>query len=179
MRTHIPKLMLLGVGSGIAAYMFGKRRPQTAVTTPPTASELFAPDPADPVQSMDALDQVDLSDLDVDALSMAEGTGEFASIEPEEGSLDEIEQSASDVGDLYGVHTPHALDTMHPDDDVAMNDGQNWVEALATSSVEYGPQPEETLASIVDDEDIFAAPHASDGNDTPVADRGSGGPAGI
>jgi hypothetical protein len=191
MRTHIPKLMMFGVAGGIAAYMFSRRRPPA----PESASDeqLLAPDPEDPVQSMDALDQVDLDDLDVDALSMAEGTGEIerATVEssleerameldtPEDTTLDAIEQSASDVGDLYGVHTPRAADRVHPDDDQAMEDGQNWIEALETSAAENGPMPEESLESIVDDEDIYAAPHPSDSEDTPVADRGSGGPAGI
>lgn len=190
MRTHIPKLMMFGVAGGIAAYMFGRRRTQASVSTPPSVDELLAPDPADPVQSMDALDQLDLDDLDVDALSLAEGTGEYerASVEssiessldtPEDTNLDAIEQASSDVGDLYGVHTPRAADRVHPDDDQAMNEGQTWIEALETSAAENGPLPEEPLESILDDEDVYAAPHPSDSEDTPVADRGSGGPAGI
>lgn len=192
MRTHIPKLMLLGVGGGIAAYMFGRKRLQAA-PIPTTVDELLAPDPSDPLQSMDALDQVDLADLDVDALSLAEGTGELeravveSSLEesameldaPEDTTMEGLEQGARDVGDLYGVHTPRAEDREHPDDDEAMNEGQNWIEALETSAAENGPMPEEPLESIVDDEDVYSAPHPSDSEDTPVADRGSGGPAGI
>ena len=184
--------MLLGVGGGIAAYMFGRKRPLTA-PLPATVDERLAPDPADPVQSMDALDQVDLADLDVDALSLAEGTGEFeravveSSLEesameldaPEDTTMEGLERGAHDVGDLYGVHTPRAADPKLPDDDEAMNDGQNWIEALETSAAENGPIPEESLESIIDDEDVFSAPHPSDSDDTPVADRGSGGPAGI
>jgi len=193
MRTHIPKLMLLGVGGGIAAYLFGRTRSQEAAPPPTSVDDLLAPDPADPVQSMDALDQVDLADLDVDTLSMAEGSGELAgatvesSLEeaameldtPEDTTMEAVEQGARDVGDLYGVHTPRAADRAHPDDDQAMNDGQNWIEALETSAAENGPLPEEPLESIVDDEDVYSAPHPSDSEDTPVADRGSGGPAGI
>ena len=184
--------MMYGVAGGIAAYMFS-RRPQAVAKMPPSVDELLASDPADPLQSMDALDQVDLDDLDVDALSMAEGTGSFeratmeSSLEGaameleglEDPTLDSIEQSASDVGDLYGVHTPRAMDRVHPDDDQAMEDGQNWIEALETSAAENGPLPEQSLESIVDDDDIYGAPHPSDSDDTPVADRGSGGPAGI
>lgn len=185
--------MLLGVGGGIAAYMFGRKRPHEVAPTPTTVDDLLAPDPADPVQSMDALDQVDLADLDVDALSVAEGTGELAgatvesSVDesamevdmPEDTTMEGYEQGARDVGDLYGVHTPRAADRAHPDDDQAMGDGQTWLEALETSAAENGPLPEEPLESIVDDEDVYSAPHPSDSDDTPVADRGSGGPAGI
>ncbi len=171
--------MLIGVGGGIAAYLFGRRRHPGA---PTRTEDLLAPDPADPVQSMDALDQLDLDDLDVDALSMAEGTGEFerATLDsPADTTLDASGQSSSEVGDLYGVHTPRALDRAHPDDDAAMDEGQNWIEALETSAAENGPLPEEPLDSIVDDDDVYGAPHPSDSDDTPVADRGSGGPAGI
>ena len=175
MRTHIPKLMVYGVAGGIAAYMFSRRRRQ-AVAAAPSVNELLAPDPADPVQSMDALDQVDLDDLDVDALSMAEGTGQY-----ERASLESAyeEPEASEVGDLYAVPEPRGEDRLYPDDDQAMNEGQNWIEALETSAAENGPLPGQSVASLVDDEDGFGARHASDSEDTPVADRGSGGPAGI
>lgn len=185
MRTHIPKLMLLGLGGGIAAYMFSRRHQQS---TPPTRSDLFAPDPADPVQSMDALDQVDLDDLDVDALSMAEGTGEIeratleSSLEESAMELDAPEgfdQASGDVGNLYGVPTRRAEDRLHPDDDRAMAEGQNWIEALETSAAENGPVPEQPIDASVDDEDFYGAPPPSDSEDTPVADRGSGGPGGI
>lgn len=62
------------------------------------------------------------------------------------------------------------------DDDTAMADGQTWVEALEASAAENGPAPEQPL--IVDDEDRYPPPSASE-DDTPVADRGSGGPGGI
>ncbi len=118
--------MLFGVASGVAAYMFSRRRPQAAAATPPAVDELV-PDQADPVQSMDALDQLDLVDLDVDALSLAEGTGEFerAAVEPslEDGQswTEALETSAAENGplpdesleslvdggqDLYGARYP-------------------------------------------------------------------------
>lgn len=178
--------MLYGVAGGIAAYMFSRRRLQLTASAPDPAAanldDLLAPDPADPVQSMDALDQLDLDDLDVDALSMAEGTGEFerATVESsEDTSLDALEPSGGDAGNFYGVHTPHPEGRLLPDDDRAMNDGQNWLEALETSAVENGPLPGEALDSIVDDEDIYELPRPSESEDMPVADRGSGGPAGI
>jgi hypothetical protein len=84
-----------------------------------------------------------------------------------------------DDAELYGAHTPAAADRDHPDDDQAFNDGQNWLEALATSAVESGPEPERDLTDIVDDEDVLAPPHASAARDTPVADHGSGGRRGL
>jgi hypothetical protein len=84
-----------------------------------------------------------------------------------------------DAGELYGAHTPPALDRDHPDDDRAFNEGQNWVEALETSAVENGPEPERTLDDVVDDEDVLSPPHRSDMRDRPVADLGSGGRRGL
>jgi hypothetical protein len=84
-----------------------------------------------------------------------------------------------DAGDLYGAHTPAASDRDHPDDDRAFDDGQNWLEALETSAIENGPEPERELDDIVDDEDVLRPPHASDTRDTPVADHGAGGRRGL
>jgi hypothetical protein len=84
-----------------------------------------------------------------------------------------------DVGDLYGVHTPVANDRVHPDDDRAFVDGQNWLEALETSAIENGAESERPLDDIVDDEDILRAPHHTSRRDTPVADLGSGGRRGL
>ncbi|HET9623724.1 MAG TPA: hypothetical protein VFP84_20270 [Kofleriaceae bacterium] len=84
-----------------------------------------------------------------------------------------------DAGDLYGVHTPVAADRTHPDDDRAFDDGQNWIEALETSAVENGAEPERPLDDIVDDEDVLRAPHPSSRRDVPVADLGSGGRRGL
>lgn len=189
MRTHIPKLMLLGMGGGIAAYMFSRRQSAAARAKP----DPMAADPADPVQGFDELNPLQLDSLDVDAMSMVDSDVdvELASVEssideeameldpPEATTLDTIEQSAHDVGNLYGGHTPRAEDREHPDEDIAMGAGENWIEALEASATEYGPVAETELDAIVDDDDIYAPPHASDSEDTPVADRGSGGPGGI
>jgi hypothetical protein len=84
-----------------------------------------------------------------------------------------------DAGELYGVHTPPAVDHDRPDDDRAFDEGQNWLVALETSAVENGPEPERELDDIVDDEDVLRPPHASDRRDTPVADHGAGGRRGL
>jgi hypothetical protein len=85
-----------------------------------------------------------------------------------------------DAGDLYGAHTPAASDREHPDDDRAFADGQNWIEALETSAVENGAEPERSLDDIIDDEDVLAPPHPSTTRrDIPIADLGAGGRRGL
>jgi len=177
----LSKLMWLGVGGvGLLALMNGRRRPP--------AADPMAADPADPVQDPDMVEPFEPldSDLDVDAMSMLDRSvdidgaaygGDVSLVD--DASSDGSETAVSDVGDLYGGHTPRAEDRVHPDDDAAMDTGQNWIEALETSAAENGPLPEQSLDSIVDDEDVYSPPHAGDSDDTPVADRGSGGPAGM
>ncbi len=150
MRTQIlSKLMWLGVGTGIAALMFGKRRAPK--------SDDFSVDPADPVQDPDVVDAVDpLDDLDVDAMSMLDRD---VDVETQTYLTTSGENDAPDSGDL--------------------DDGQNWIEALNTSAAENGPRPEQSLDSVIDDSDLYAPHRAGDNDDTPVADRGSGGPAGM
>jgi hypothetical protein len=160
---------------------------------PMTIPNSFDIDPADPVQGIDEVHELHVEDLEVEALSAAdsEAVQEIASEEqfadetaaeldlPEDTTLDAIESAAHDTGDLYGVHTPPATDRTHPDGDASFDEGQHWLEALETDSVEMGPEAEHDLSDVVDDEDVYASPHPSDRKDTPVADRGSGGPGGI
>lgn len=153
----IPKVLLVGAAG---AYALHRVRTSTARRARRAAGTVPPPDPADPVQSLYSEDDP-ATELDT----------------PSETTLDTVNETLADTGDLYGIHTPPAEDKTHPDDDVAMRDGQNWLEALQTDSVEGGTEPEREL-DMVDDADIDRAPHASDTRDTPVADRGSGGPAG-
>ena len=145
----------------------------------------FRPDPRDPVQGFDEAADLYVTDLNLDAVDVAdaEAAQDLAAMENDfdDSASHPIEISAGsmdveDTGELYGVHTPIAVDNRIPDDDAAFDEGQNWIEALETSAVEYGAEPEEEL-DVVDDMDT--APHPSDMRDTPVADRGSGGPAGV
>jgi hypothetical protein len=217
MRSHhiVPKLMLLGVGGGIAAYMFGKKQragqqPEDRVDAsarddedlaldaePVSVPDNFDVDPADPLQSIDEVTALHVEELGYDAMSTADAQAngdinvmevgveeeaeedEAVSDPPGVQTLDDIEANARDVGDLYGVHTPRADDRQHLDGDASMDEGQNWIEALEEDSVEGGPTAEVGVEDVVDDDEVYAAPHASDSSDTPVADRGSGGPAGI
>lgn len=150
-------------------------------------------DPYDVVQSIDEVAEMHAVPLDVDAQSRADALAaqDLAALQTE---LDQTELEddlaiamaevdrpvrVRDAGDLYGAHTPPATDRKHPDDDRAFVDGQNWVEALETSAVEYGPDPERELDDIVVDDDVLRPPHRSDGRDRPVADHGSGGRRGL
>jgi hypothetical protein len=93
----------------------------------------------------------------------------------DDGDAD-IQRAVRDSGDLYGVHTPPAVDRAIPDDDRAQADGENWLEALASRAGETGPEPERMI-DIVDDADLDSPP--TDHRDRPIADRGSGGPRGL
>jgi hypothetical protein len=153
----------------------------------------FASDPTDPVQNLHEVAELQVTPLDLDAQSRAdaEAAQDLADLEIE---IDETEIDddlaiamaevdppvhARDAGDLYGAHTPRAVDRKHPDDDRAFASGQNWVEALETSAIENGPEPEHELDEIVDDSDVLRPPHASHTRDKPVADHGSGGRRGL
>lgn len=144
----------------------------------------------DPVQRI-ADEQFDDSELSFDAIDAAdaEAAQDLAMLESEidqrafevdaplETTIDANEVYVEgDVGELYGVHTPRAVDNTLPDDRAAFDDGQNWIEALQESAVEFGAEPEHEL-DVVDEQD--KPPHPSDMRDLPVADRGSGGPAGV
>jgi hypothetical protein len=108
------------------------------------------------------------SDLEQDDSDLEEG---YSALEEQQGPRD--------AGDLYGAHTPVAVDREHPDDDLAFVEGQNWVEALETSAIEGGAEPERELDSIIDDEEALRPPHPSTTRDVPVADHGSGGRRGL
>lgn len=198
--------MLIGVGSGVAAYVYGKRN--RAALDLSDAEDSTVPfdrdepnvipnsmdiDPADPVQGLDEVQEFHVEELGFDAMSAGDIENDMVIEEtlssmdeesmeldtPSETTLDSIERSAHDTGDLYGVHTPPAVDRTHGNDEQTMDEGQNWIEALESSAIENGAEPEQELDDIVDDDDIYASPHPTDTRDTPVADRGSGGPGGI
>lgn len=115
------------------------------------------------------------SDPEVEAaIAFDEASAELDS--PELTSLDALDRAQHDVGELYGAHVTPALDTSHPDGDASFDQGQNWLEALETDAAEFGPAEEREL-DMSDEQDV--PPHASDTRDTPVADRGAGGPAGL
>ena len=169
----ISKLVLLG---GAVALVLGKRR---------SARNARSGEPNVIPDSMD----VDLAELDLDARVTAEYeiAQDLASVDydeaaieldtPSQTDLDAIQGSiTSDDGELYGVYTPRAVDRNLPDGDSSYETGENWIEALQASAVENGAEPEREI-DVADD--LFDPPHPSDTRDTPVADRGSGGPRGL
>jgi hypothetical protein len=183
----LSKLLALAAG---ATWVYKHKHRFASSSTGEVTRDDLAADPNDPIQRI-ADDQFDVSDLAVDAVDVAdaEAAQDLAMLEseldesaleldtPSQTTLDANEIAVEgDTGELYGVHTPRAVDRTLPDDREAMEDGQNWLEALQESAVEFGADPEHDLDPL-DDQDT--APHPSDLRDRPVADRGSGGPAGV
>ena len=186
LRTLIKVLALGLVARAVIRYVRDNRAARRG-----PARDAFAPDPADPVQGFDEAIEFGAEPLDVDVQSLAdiEAAQDLAGLEVDRfaGEDDVLIEMVSihdlaitrDSGELYGAHTPAAVDRTHPDDDQAFAEGQNWLEALETSAIENGAEPEQELSEIVDDQDVFRAPHASVSRDVPVADYGSGGRRGM
>lgn len=97
-------------------------------------------------------------------------------------SLDLEEEAALDVPEVVSLDALDwsAHDRSPPDDDEAMESGQNWLEALETEAIE-DVSDLETPLTITDDVDVVhsALDMSSTDDDIPVADRGAGGPAGL
>lgn len=110
-------------------------------------------------------------DVDIQSHEEAETAQDLAALELE---VDRIASAGDDAG-LGEVELVRSR--RHPDDDAAVDEGQNWVEALETSAVENGPEPERELDDI--DDDRLTLPHASNTGDRPVADHGAGGTRGL
>jgi hypothetical protein len=182
-------LKLVVLGLAVQVVLRYRRRRKRRAGERDAMAAMFAPDPRDPVQSFDEAAELQVVPLDVDALSTEDvvAAQDLAGLETEVDetaerdadavALGEIDEPARvrDAGDLYGGHTPPAVDREHPDDDRAFAEGQNWIEALETSAVENGAEPERELDDIIDDEDVLQPPHASRQRDTPIADYGAGG----
>ncbi|MGE0548146.1 MAG: hypothetical protein AB7O24_31400 [Kofleriaceae bacterium] len=181
------KLFAIGMGTGVAAAFLAHRfRPTFNELRKRRLRDDGRP-PRDDVAADIAESPTYAEELEVDIEVISDDdvatTPTMASASHGDGdeppTLDEIERSLHDAGDLYGVHTPAASDPHHPDDDRAMDQGENWVEALQADAIEDGALPERELDSIVDDADTDLPPHPSDTHDRPVADRGAGGPRGV
>lgn len=154
-------------------------------------------EPEDPSQQLDETGEFHIDPLAVDARPAAEASEDLdiASAENVEGES-EIETRADadqhtevehDVGELYGVRIPHAGDTTlaaREDQDSFEGSwrGETWLEALGEHATAMGPLPEEEVV-IVDDSDVEHPDHRghqpTEWRDRPVADKGSGGPAGL
>jgi hypothetical protein len=102
---------------------------------------------------------------------------------PSQTAADAYIEAADDTGDLYGVHMPPAAD---PDLDINRDGesfkdsdlGEHAFETLEKKMAENGAEPEHEI-DVTDDSDIERGHHKSDNRDRPVADKGSGGNAGM
>jgi hypothetical protein len=165
-------------------------------------------DPEDPTQLLDEAGQFSVVDIDLDAQPQAEADadldaaratgageeeGEANATEadedareldtPSQTTADAYVEAANDTGELYGVHVPPSADT-----DLDINrDGESFkdselgehaFETLEKKMAENGAAPEHEL-DVVDDSDIERGHHKTDTRDRPVADKGSGGNAGM
>ena len=185
----LPKLLLLG---GAVALVLGKRRRARSASEPNVIPNSMDIDPADPVQGFDEAGAMHLAELDVDArvtaeYEVAQDLVALDDVDYDESAVELDTPSQTDVdaiagsitaddGELYGVHTPRAVDRHLPDGARSSEDGENWIESLQASAVENGAEPEREID--VSDE-VYEPPHPSDTRDIPVADRGSGGPRGL
>ncbi len=179
MRARILASAAVVVGGALAALltrqMLRRRRNRRAASSLDREAPIEAILVYDEAVDLDALG--DLTALaDETVIAQAEAAGPTATVT----SIEELDELANvhprDAGDLYGVHTPQAVETVHPDDDRAQAHGENWVEALQEDAVEFGPEPESVLV-FLDEADLDSPP--TDNRDRPVADRGSAGPRGL
>ncbi|HLL20513.1 MAG TPA: hypothetical protein VK427_00195, partial [Kofleriaceae bacterium] len=123
----LSKLLVLG-GTVVLAY---KHRDRLLGTTARRTNELspeLEPDPSDPVQTFDEAPDLLVSDLSVDAIDAAdvEAAQDLATLESDldatsldsdvTGQLDfdSAELAVEETGELYGVHTPRAVDNALP-----------------------------------------------------------------
>ena len=190
MRFHtFTRLLLIATGLAVTALAINRRvRRRRRWQMLDLEPERLPNDPTDPLQGFDEAAELRTVPLAYDAQPFDEALAdqdraiyesELDVVDAELVIDDPDAPGGRDTGDLYGAHTPTATDRDHPDDDQAFAEGQNWIEALETSAVENGPVPEEDLDEIVDDDDAYAPPHASDTRDRPIADRGSAGRGGL
>jgi hypothetical protein len=148
-----------------------------AHSTEPAIADL---DPADPSQQLDEAGGFQIEPLEFDAEPASEGEDELddAVARADPGDDDTAVAPRQDVGELYGLHLPPAMDrdlTAAEDHDsfARADSGENWIESLEQASTEYGPVVEREVDP-TDDTDHHVH-HATDTRDRPVADRGSGG----
>ena len=154
-----------------------RRTPRETDSGDPDA---FASDPGDPVQGLVEASELQGTPLEVDAQSIDDAVAaqDLATLESE---IDEI-ASEDDPGiAMAGMDASMGRSSEEPSiddlDDLAAAKGQNWVEALETSAIENGADPERELEldEAVEDDGVVRPPRASSTRDTPVADYGSGG----
>jgi hypothetical protein len=165
-------------------------------------------DPEDPSQLLDEAGQFSVADVGFDVQPQAEADADFdaaratdAGEEEGEDNASEADEDASEVdtpsqttsdayalaagdtGELYGLHLPRPednnLDVSHDGESVRDAElGEHAFETLGKKMTESGAAPEREL-DVVDDSDLERGHHKTDMRDRPVADKGSGGNAGM
>jgi hypothetical protein len=166
-------------------------------------------DPEDPSQLLDEAGQFSVADIELDAQPQAEADAELDAAvatdageeEGEETTEQEVDdgareldtpaqttadaymEAADDTGDLYGVHVPPAADPalgVNRDGETFVDSelGEHAFETLEKKMAENGAEPEQEL-DVTDDSDSERGHHKTDTRDRPVADKGSGGNAGM
>lgn len=158
----------------------------------PLTSTMPPPDPTDPVQTLDETQDFHLEPLDVEVAPEAERQEDVDAAldlsEADDGVADQVDPydartaDAEDTGELYGGHiTPADAPERGAGPEhgqYAESDlGENWLETLEADAAEGGPVAErEVHANDDQDHDVH---HGDESGDRPVADKGSGGPAGL
>lgn len=155
------------------------------VSAMPTSSVVDV-DPEDPSQLLDEAGQFGIVDMNVEAQPHAEADADLdAAVATSADDYTDVMDSTDvgDAGDLYGIRIPPANDReldvsadRESFSDSAL--GEHAFETLEKKMAEGGAKPEVEL-DIEDDSDDHRGHHASDRRDRPVADKGSGGKAGL
>jgi hypothetical protein len=134
-------------------------------------------DSAGEAGAVDALDDFDddvTSEVEEDATDLDT---------PSQTTTDAYANGGDDTGELYGVHVPPIADG---DLDVTADGesfedselGEHVFETLEKKAAEIGAEPERVV-DVVDNSDGDRRHSSRDRRDRPVADKGSGGPAGV
>jgi hypothetical protein len=144
-------------------------------------------DPEDPAQLLDDADQYSIIDLDVDAEPQAEADAELdAAVATTADDYTDLIDSTDigDAGDLYGVHVPAAADAgmdVNADRESFKDSelGEHVFETLQKKMAESGTADPEEDIEFEDDSDELRGHSKTDRRDRAIADKGSGGPAGM
>ena len=105
-------------------------------------------------------------------------------VDPDDMTADERTAELGDIGELYGVHLPQAHDPRarhRPDlgEYAECELGETWLETLETDTAEGGPTAGATRSIRTTTATTRDGHHSTESGDRPVADKGSGGPAGL
>jgi hypothetical protein len=181
-----------------------KPSPKTRAPARVPLTSVVDVDPGDLSQQLDETGEFHIEPLEVEAMPGAEARADeelaielaeeeddtaredeaFGLTDATDPTVDDLDaQVTKDTGELYGVHTPPAVET-----DLAFGDtadegeapalGESWTEELLAKSSEMGAAPEHDI-DVIDETDDARPHHSTESGDPPVADKGSGGIGGM